>query len=87
MFHAILTLKTRFCHLVRLYQDKSVLAARVAQWIRRTPPKGEIVGSSPIVGDFVTFWFFLRHLKRLNSKKLHSSSTAPKQPAGSAKET
>ena len=34
------------------YQNKFDLirAARVAQWIRRTPPKGEIVGSSPIVG-------------------------------------
>ena len=29
---------------------KGLSSACVAQWIRRTPPKGEIVGSSPTVG-------------------------------------
>jgi hypothetical protein len=32
--------------------------ACVAQWIRRTPPKGEIVGSSPTVGYFLFFIFY-----------------------------
>ena len=43
------------CHTLRRMR-----AACVAKWIRRAPPKGTIVGSSPIVGT--PHGFFLRSL-------------------------
>ena len=55
--------KPRFCSLLRLVKRRAqfklflsifvgapILIARVASWIRRRPPKEEIVGSSPISG-------------------------------------
>jgi hypothetical protein len=52
-------------------------------WIARTPPKGEVVGSSP-AGDAISGAFAYRALELLSTRGIHCRASAielePQQP-------